>query len=352
MKLRQLATLIVISLCVIYAASSLWSEHTPEKSRQKALLFPRLAEQINDIKFVEIKGYEEQVILSHQDNGWGIQSSDGFPALTDKVKKLIIGISELKVDSRKTKNPDLYSRLAVEGPYERTTKSKLVSLLDENGDLIISLIVGKRRDSNPAVPALYVRQSDDPQSWLVQGQIDASSKQKDWFQKEIIHLDSAEIKQVSITHPNQSTFTLNRASEGEVNFSLQDVPKGKKPQSEVILNRLGRLLEDVRAEGVASANSFDMDNDTTHVRIKSFRGLIIHIRLKQNANKYYANFNFSYVKPQEEQTEKTDTELLADQPTPEEEIALLNARMSSWIFELPQFKYEDMTTTLDKLVRN
>ncbi len=164
MNIRKLLALILITFIVIIAAISLWQERAPVKEIDKAFLFPQLIDNINSVKIVEIKGYEEDVIISHQNADWVIQSSDSFPALTEKIKTLIISLSELKIDSEKTKNPGLYSRLAVEGPYDRSTTSKLVTLLDENGTLITSLIVGKEREGNKALPALYVRLPDEEQA--------------------------------------------------------------------------------------------------------------------------------------------------------------------------------------------
>ncbi len=348
MKFRHLAFLIVITIGSIYAASIFWDKRAPTTSIDKRFLFPELTQDINRIKIVEIKGFEEQVILSHNKNNWVIQSSDNFPAISEKVKSLIVGLTELKIDSEKTKNPELYSRLAVEGPYERSSQSKLVSLLDENGELIESIIIGKKRESNESVPALYVRKPNEEHALLVQGNITASSQEKDWFQQDIINLDSSEIKSVNITHPNTETFTLSRNDEGQVNFNLSNIPDDKKPQSEVILNRIARLLEDVRADSVRSTQSIDMSENSILTTVESFRGLVVNIRLKKDSDKNYANFQFEYKAPQVSNTEESTDN---DEMNPETEIQLLNQQMSPWVFEIPKFKYDDMAISLDKLVR-
>ena len=56
MNFRQLAILIVVTLVLIYAASNYLDKRTPVKTLDKALLFPTLSEQINQVKIVEIKG--------------------------------------------------------------------------------------------------------------------------------------------------------------------------------------------------------------------------------------------------------------------------------------------------------
>lgn len=349
MKFSHLAFLIVITIGSIYAASIFWDKRAPTTTVNKSLLFPELTENINRVKIVEIKGYEEQVILSHNDNNWFIQSSDNFPAISDQVKSLVVGLTELKIDSEKTKNPELYSRLSVEGPYERNTTSKLVSLLDENGEVIESLIIGKKRETNESVPALYVRKPDAEQALLVHGNITASSREKDWFQQDIINLDSGEVKSVTIAHPDHSPFSLSRDDEGQVNFNLSNIPDGKKPQSEVLLNRIARLLEDVRAESVRSTQSIDMFENSILTTIESFRGLVVYIRLKNDSGKNYANFQFEYKAPDVAPTqEESDSEEI----NPAKEIELLNNQMSPWVFEIPKFKYDDMTITLEKLIRD
>ena len=352
MKFKHLLLLIVCSLVLFYFATNYSGKRAPSTTIEKTLLFPDLSNQINQVKIVEIKGYEQHVILSHLNNEWVIQSSDNFPAKTEQVKSLIIGLSELKIDSEKTKNPELYARLAVEGPYDRVTKSKLVSLLDESGEVLVTLIIGKKRENNQAIPALYVRKPDMEQALLVQGNIDVSSREQDWFENEIINLESAEVRKVSVTHPNQSTYTLLREQEGQVNFTLDKIPEGKKPQSEIILNRMGRLLEDVRAESVRSIDTVDLSDNAVIATVESFRGLVVNIRLKEISSKYYANFQFEYIPPENSNTQENQENIPQDALTPEQEIQLLNSKVSPWVFEIPKFKYDDMTTGFDKLVRN
>ncbi len=354
MKISKLLILGVITVAVVAAAVIFWQNRAPSTARDKELLFPQLSDNLNKVKIVEIKGYEENVILSHQNGAWLVQSSDNFPALSDKVRTSIIKLSELKIESGKTRNPDLYSKLAVEGPYDRHTKSRLISLLDEEGDVIASLIVGKKRKANEAIPAIYGRLPDTEQALLLQGSLEISSNNKDWFEKSIIDLSSAEVKQLTIQHPGETDFVLHREKEGQVNFNLKEIPEGKRQQSEIILNSMGTLLEDVRAESVRSLKLFQFPDDIINIKIETYRGLIIRVRLTNQDGQHFANFRFAYQSPASGETEKdeTTTEQDAAEPSPEKEIALLNQHMSEWVFEIPEFKYKDMSRKLDYLIRD
>lgn len=355
----KLISLVVITIIVIIAAVIFWQNRAPDTTREKELLFPELNSNLNRVKIVEIKGYEENVILSHQNGVWLIQSSDNFPALSDKVRTTIIKLSELRIDSGKTKNPELYSKLAVEGPYDRQSKSRLISLLDEEGEVIASLIVGKARQGNEAIPAIYGRLPDSDQALLLQGSLEVSSNANDWFEKNIINLDSAEVQRVTVKHPGENSFVFFRKEEGQVNFNLEEIPQGKRQQSEIILNSIGTLLEGVRAESVRSLELFQMPEEIIKIEIETFRGLIIHIQLTQQGEQYFANFRFSYQAPKQSiKTQSNETEPgeeMEDQeqrPSPEEEVTLLNQHMSAWVFEIPKFKYEDMSRKLDYYIRN
>ena len=351
MKLRQLLILIIITAAVVYAALSFWNQRAPVAETEKNWLFPELAARVNDVKIVKIKGFEDELILAYQGDQWVIQSSDNFPAQAEKVKKLILGLSELKIDSAKTSNPALYSRLAVEGPFERKTASKLLYLLDENGELIASIVLGKYRESNTAIPAMYVRLPDAEQALLVQGQVEASSEEKDWFENEIINLSAEEVQSVSIQHPDQAAFTLLRDDQGQVNFNLAELPNGKKAQSEIILNRLGRVLENIRAHGVKSTETVDMNNESTRVTVKTFRGLIVNIQVKAINDDYYANFHFDHDQEMAAAKDNTATDEEADAGDPEQEVKALNQYISPWAFKIQKFKFDDLTTELSQLVR-
>ena len=346
MKPGKLLILIAVTLVVVISAIFFWQDQAPQKSIEKQLLFSDLKSRINAVKIVEIKGYEEDVILSFQNQQWVVQSSDSFPAIPDKVRNLIINLAELKIDSEKTSRPELYERLSVEGPYERQSQSILVNLIDENGNLLESLIVGKRRESNDAIAAFYGRLPDEAQALLLLGELDVSAKDKDWFQRQIIDLAGEEIQSINITHPDGETFTLLREAQGEVNLKLKAIPEGKRPQSELILNSMANLLQDVRAEGVRSVEQFQLPEQIIQLEIKTFRGLDINVKLTAIDEKYYANFNFAYT------ALKDEVETSSETPTPEQEVEFLNAAMSAWVFEIQKFKYDDMTRRLDTLIRN
>jgi len=73
------------------------------------------------------------------------------------------------------------------------------------------LIIGNDRiaKSDSTRREIYVRKQGEKQAWLTLGQLSSEKTPKDWLDQQIVNIDSNNIRQVSITHPEgDSLFTV------------------------------------------------------------------------------------------------------------------------------------------------
>ena len=93
-----------------------------------------------------------------QGGQWAVESADDYPAKIDRIKDVVVSMSQLKILATKTDNPNLYPDLGVEGPESKNTSSLLLTLSDQSGATLASLIVGKPRKNSAGStrPNLYV----------------------------------------------------------------------------------------------------------------------------------------------------------------------------------------------------
>jgi hypothetical protein len=359
MKNTKLLAFSIITLIVIVAAIVVVNSRAPITVREKGVLFPDLASQINDINTIRIRGYEDAVTLKKKGDNWVIEEFEDYPALFDKIKQTIIGISELKVIATKTSRPNLYSRLGVEGVDAENSTSTLITLDNNKGEEAAALIVGKPRRSKSAInnPGLYVRKPQEIHSLLVEGSLDISSRITSWFERTIFDIPSRAIKEIVNQHADGDMVRISRTDIAQDDFQLQDIPEGKKVAIKIILNRMGTLLETFHVSRAKAASNFTFPEDAHVTTVRMFGGMVATIKSTLIDDVAYANFTFDYDPEQaaDESTTSSDESLEADTSSPEidfaEQVAILNKKLSGWVFIIPEFKYELLAKRMNDLIR-
>lgn len=335
---KQLPLLLVLTLVVVSGALFVYQQNEPVQRVDKEKLFPALNTVINDINDVEVVGHDQTIHLIKENDNWVMSSHDNHPALFDVVKALLISVSDLIVLAQKTDNPELYSRLDVEGP-EQGKSSILVKLKSATGEQF-SLIVGKKKINEKALPSLYVRVPTDAHALHVEGNINVEANANFWFDNNLADIPAEAIRDVSISHPGEDLISLTRSAEGDNHLELETLPEGRKATTHVVLNRLGRMMEELRATDVRQYSGDE--NQMIETRLTSFDGLQITIRLMQIDNRPYANFRYAIVDAErDEETDKAIVEL----------VPVLNEKHANWFFQIPDYKYKDMTIDIEQLLR-
>lgn len=386
MRYRKLIILSVITVAVIAAAVFSSYRHAPETAKKTHVLFPGLKDKVNDVSEVVIRNADSTLNLVRDGGTWTIKQADGYPALFDKIKPLILNVAGLEVLAQKTKTPSLYPRLGVEDVDAKGATSHLLILKDKAGKTLASLIVGKTQQtkSDSAVPGIYVRRPDSKQSLLVKGELPVSNRPEDWFETHLFNIDPQRIESIVITHPNGPEVHLSRAK-GTDEFTLADIPAGKKAKSDVMLHRLGTVLEDTFAQNVASLKSFQFPDDHASATIHTFDGLVATTEAAKVDGRNYVSYHFdvdpSRIKPARDQAASADDKKGPgkitygkdaksgdkdaaadkdkagdkggagddDQPDVRKEAAKYNKQLDGWAYTLPDYKYELLSETMDSL---
>lgn len=346
MRTRNLIILAAVTLVVIIAAVVASLSRAPQSGKEKTLLFPELRDTINNTSEVIIRGQGRTVTLLKQDGQWVVQQAGGYPADFDRLRPLLVGMTALRVVEEKTSRPELYPRLGVEDPEKPNASSHLLVLKDDAGKSLAELIVGQsRRDSaSPDEGGLYVRRPDQAQSLLVEGQLSVSSHLTDWFDQHLFSIKPDRIESITIRHPDGETATVTRDEPGD-DFSVEPVPEGRKPQSEIILTRMGTVLENTFAVNVASRETFTFPEDHVNTTIRTFDGLVAEAQAVRQDDRNYVGFSFnideSRIAPEEEDDE-SDVRVEAEN---------FNDIVSGWVFTLPDHRYDLLVRRLDDLTR-
>ena len=347
MKSNKLLLLAVVTLLALLAAFFMSKHRAPTTSLETQTLFPELLERVNEIKTIELAKHNRKLSLAELNGTWVISNADNYPADFGKVKSTLLELAELEILANKTRNAERYERLGVEDPFTDGANSLLLSVKDGGSNILASLIVGKARHSKAAEDkaGLYVRLPEQDQALLVEGKLDVSANVSDWFTRELFNIGSSRIKQVEILHSDGSSVNLSREQDID-NLAVMNIPEGKEAQSDVIITRMGTLLEDIFVDNVIKAEKLDSAEQTI-ARVETFDGLTVTITSARLDETNYSSFEFSA----KEAASESDSEDEGKETSRLEEAAELNRRLQGWAFAIPDFKFELFTRTLDSLTR-
>jgi hypothetical protein len=342
MKRKKLLIFSSMTIIVIIVAAVITQLRAPITIIEKEILFPELSDKINDVSRIEIKGDEgRNVILQKmQDGQWTVESADNYPAKFNKIKDTVVSMSQLKILATKTDNPNLYANLGVEGPEGKNTSSSLLTLSDQSGAALASLIVGNPRKNSAGStrPNLYVRKADEKNALLVEGYLQLKSNNNDWYERNVINIPASRIQNVDIVKSTGAHLSINKESQGDTEFK---VVTGKTSSPSVLLNKLGTFLENINIEGVHAVDSFEFPDETTNTTFKTFNGLLITVKNILIDDKAFAHFSFTTTSTSNSPTDEKSADN-SETITVREESQLWNQFLGNWVYEVPEFKFETL----------
>ena len=380
MKSKTIGLLAGITILGILLAIFLNREPSSTISQSGQKLFPELTNVVNDIKEVVIQTKEQTVTLKHDGQTWGVKEKANYRANFEKVKQVIVGLAELRIVEPKTKTPELYERLGLQDTDQEGSSSKMVTLKTTDNPEAARIVVGNQKPakSNPRMSDIYIRKPDDPQTWLVTGNLPLETVSGEWLDKEVTALTTKRVHQVTVTHPKGETLHLSKAKPEDLDFHLDSVPDGFKVSSQFNVNNVVGTLVQLELEDVKPQAEVDFSaNPGVSAVLETFDGLRLHVETTKQDEKVLAKvsaeFDSNIIQPTEsdpkpEASEKADdaetatsendtaTEapkkesLLKKPEEVQKEIESINQRVKNWAFVLPSFKVENFSKLKKDLI--
>ena len=217
MKPRTLIALVVIGLLAIGGG---WYFGTAQRAGEQQaygggrLMFPDLAPKLQDAARIEITHQNKTTAIEKHGDTWGLVDRGGYVVQASKLRGMLTALTELRLVEQRTSDPEQFNRLGLEDPNGKTGTSNLLRVLDASGKPIAALVVGHRRVRTQGnVPEqVYVRRTDDNQTWLAEGSLQADADPQLWLERDIMNIDHARIASVAVTHGDE---TLELARDGQ-----------------------------------------------------------------------------------------------------------------------------------------
>jgi len=363
---KTLVILGLVTLAVVLAAIFTRQESTAIP-RQGERLFPQLMANINDTTEVVGVSKNETFTLTRRDGHWVVKEKSDYPADANKVRQLIVGTAQFRRVEPKTRNPELYEKLSVEGINKEAAKSVKISLKNTSGAALAEFLLGERRWSrgDPSLSEYYVRLPDDPQAWLVEGKIPDDKSPTNWLDDEILELDSARVREVRVTHPDGDKVTVRHSKPSANDYQLLGLPEGAEVEFNYAVNSIGNTLTSLTLDNVKPAPEVRFKNGTgLSVELETFDGLRVQMQTmkdgEDNLAWFSAMFDSSLIHEDErankETTESADKDAkkksrLKAPDDVKKEAATLNARWKDWVYVVPQYRIDSLGKKKSELIK-
>ena len=403
MNAKKLLVLIGVAAIALIAAWLINSSNKPQTNvaaRDKALL-PQLHAHVNDVDAIVLTGAGDKVLvtLKRGKDGWGVVEKSGYPADLAKIREFLIKLDQATLIEAKTANPKLYSKLGVDDVKDTAATGVQVQLDGLTPPL--KLIIGNYNGGGGG--GTFVRRVGEPQSWLANGNLTVAKNVSDWEKRDIANIASSRWQSVELTAADGKSLKVYKDAPGDANFSVADVPKGREVSSQFVANELPSALSDLKADDVFSASEEKPTDKAVKAHYVAFDGLTIDATGWDKDGKNYAQFKASLdttianadVDTQQAKAKATyenDVKLANEKLTDEKsttgkqakanaqaasaaevakpmalsdpakdrqqrlaalntEVAALNKTFSGWTFTLPNYKFTNMTKTMDDMLK-
>jgi hypothetical protein len=357
-------------------------------------LIPGLKDRINDITAVVLTGSgdTESVNITRDGDGWQVRDKDGFAADVGKLREVLLALADARKLEAKTANPERFAQLGVAGP----DAGNGVLLEISGNNLRHAVIVGNAAQSKNR----YVRIADDNQSWLIDRNPDLPANASGWLAPDLLDIETARIRSVSIRHEDGETILLDKTSAEDTSYTVADIPAGRELSYATVANGIAGVLADLKLDDVRR------DDDDEHANLKlgdgrrvnageltvtsvftTFDGLEISVRRYQDGDDAWFALSANFVPPAAAVTADADStpdEAVADdvaidgeapgaiqESTPEttlesaressdaeepgdsaeEEAATINTRHAGWQYKVADYKANLLARRWDDILK-
>lgn len=314
-------------------------------------LLPGLAEQINDIGWLRLTGPGGEVIatLERGDTRWQLREAGGYPADWERLRSLLVALSEAEIIEPKTANSAYYDRLGVQDVEREDAAGVRVEFAAETG--LPAVIVG---NSAQGRDGSYVREQGAAASFLVDRRLELPREREAWMERTVVDIADGEVVEVGIVHPDGEVVAARKVSADDEDFELQGIPGGREIRSKWTVNSLAGSLSSLTLDEVMHADQFDW-SDATRFRLLTADGLEVEVELQRIGAPAPAPGQAAAAEQDavreggEEYWLRIDAR--ASEEAAAERAAAINERTAGWAYRVAKFKYESMTRRMDDLLQ-
>jgi hypothetical protein len=324
---------------VLLAALALYrQEKAAAPASSPETMFPGLAHKVREVAKIHIDSQKFGAfdVVFVPEKGWVLPGRGNYPASFEQVNKTINGVATLQTIEPRTARVDWLRYLDLDPPSSGGN-GVLITLSDEKGNVLASLIAGKTQDIGDAsgLSGIFVRKPDAMQSWLARGILQPASDPSDWMDRKVVDVDRARIQQVDVFPANGPSYSVRRDKPSDADFHLTRLPPGRELLSSQSPDGVAVAIVGFTFDDIKPAQNFDF-SDATRVVTRTFDGLNVTAKIIQQGADYWA---------------QVEAAGMPNKPQARDEARAIDARTDGWAYKLPAYKGQQFMTTLDSLLK-
>ena len=275
MSKRHFSILLLVTVVVAIAVFLMPTRTGRDAAIEAPEFMPALAGVVNELEQVRItsNGGADVITLEREEDGWVVAESHRYPADWSVLRPLLAALSQARIVEAKTANPDYYDRLGVEDPTAEGASSTLVEF--PGADDLPAVIIGNSAQNREGQ---YLRLEGEARSVLVDRTIDIPIDRSGWLAAGIVDVPESEVLEVRITHPDGEVVHIHRNDTDVADFTLSDIPEGRKTRSAWTINQIAAVLDGLDLESVAPVDDVDWEN-AIEMEVRAEDGLVVRARL-------------------------------------------------------------------------
>ena len=346
------ATAIVVVLAIVAVGTGSGSSGA---GGDGDIAFPKLQGKLDQVAEITLVNKDAKIVVAKKDDRWVLPEKHDYGAQIDKVRGLLLGFEEMKLIERKTGKPDRFGRLNVDDPTGKEARAVRVTLKDASGGVLADAIIGKKKYdlSRTGIAGTYVREVESEQAWLGSSELDPGRTQRLWLARKLMDVRKDRVHRYSIKHADGEEVIASRTSPAQDNFALDTLPDGKRLKNKSVADTNATTLAFLEFDDVRPASDVTFPDPVVSNEFITFDGLIVRVDLAEIDDAKWARFSVvagepiaipeaPVVKKDERKdmaTKKNEEKL----PPVAEQAATINATVSGWLFQLPEFANKNLT---------
>jgi len=325
---------------VILAILAMIGQRGQQPQTQSGNMFlPGLLESLDDVRRVEIVGAGEERLatLERNDSGWTVLERGGYPADLTKTRHALLSLAETQILEAKTANPALHDRLGLEAITSDTAGGIAVELIGLAEP--VRIIVGDAEGDYQR----YVRRQGEDQTYLINRDPELATSAVDWLDTEIVNVDGERIQHVTVSRSDGEPLIVSKAVRGQANFTVENIPEGRKIRYDSIANVMGNILESLTLDDVEPLT--ETTDEVIVTEFRTFDGLVITARSLERDDSAWASFASAVdptLPPESEQT-RADAAVEATE---------INERVQGWRYQIATYKFDQLTREIADLLQD
>jgi len=304
--------------------------------------FPALSNALNDASEIAVKSNTAAFTIKKSGDAWVIAEKDNYPVEFDKVKSALVKLADLRLLEAKTSDPTRYERLQLNDVSDKDAKSKEITVKDAKGQVLAAGVLG-RRNSNlfgATAAGTYMRRTGQPQAWLAEGDVDIGATPNDWLQRRIVEIPSERVKSAEITQPTGEKLFLHKDKPEDKNYTVDNIPQGRKLASEGEANGIGGGLWRLELEDVKQAAKVPFEKPWVAV-FKTLDGVTVRLESVMVDKDVWTRVAATADDPQGDDAAKEKLKA---------EATAITERNKGWVYKMSPGDGERLTRKLDDLL--